>query len=242
MAVTPLTVTKRIDVARVVRLAELSVIPLSNNLVALVTWRAGLDLYPVLAAVLYIYVAARYRKTLGTQFHWSWRSARLAVVAGLGLGLPPLLFFAHPILVTHLQYGHASGGSVDLARDFVNNLLRRVLLDVPVMTAIVEELVFRSYLFVTASTTRRTILINTGVFTAWHLVSAFTTVQTTAFGHTPAMLLLSYVGALAAVVVAGVVFIIVRLKTGSFVYSALAHWLTDSVMFVALWGVAHLGW
>lgn len=242
MAVTTVTTTKRVDVARVVRLAELAAIPLSNNIVAFVTWRTGLDLYPVLAAVLYIYMAARYHKTLRAQFRWSWRSGGLAILAGLGLGLPPLIFFAHPILVPHLQYGHASGASIDLAKDFTNNLLRRVLLDVPVMTAIVEEMVFRGYLFVTGSTTRRTILINTGVFTAWHLVSAFTTVQTTAFGHSPAMLLLSYVGALLAVAVAGVVFIIVRMKTGSWVYSALAHWLTDSVMFVALWGVANLGW
>lgn len=238
MAVTPVTATKRIDVARVVRLAELTAIPLSNDLVALVTWRTGLDLYPVLAAVLYIYVIARHLKTLGGQFRWSWPSVRLAVVAGLGLALPPLLFFVHPILVPQIKAGPVSGASVVL----VNNLLRYVLLDVPVLTAIVEELVFRSYLFVTASSMRRTILINAGVFTAWHLVSGFTTVQTTSFGHTPFMLVLSYIGAIASVFVAGVVFIIVRLKTGSFVYSALAHWLTDAVMIVALWGAAHLGW
>ena len=238
MAVTPIPATTRIDGARVVRLAELTIIPLSNNLVALVTWRTGLDLYPVLAVVLYTYVIARHFKTLGTQLRWSWRSVRLAVVAGLGLALPPLLFFVHPLLVPHIQNGPVSGASVDV----VNNLLRYVLVYVPVMTAIIEELVFRSYLFVFASTTRRTILINAGVFTVWHLVAAFTTVQTTALGHAPAMLLISYVGALASVFVAGVVFIIVRLKTGSFVYSALAHWLTDSVMIVALWGAAHLGW
>ncbi len=238
MAVTPVAAAKRIDVARVVRMAELTAIPLSNDLVALVTWRTGLDLYPVLAAVLYIYVLARHFKTLGAQFRWSWASVRLGVVAGLGLALPPLIFFVHPILVPHINAGRASGASVAL----VNNLLRYVLLDVPVLTAIVEELVFRSYLFVTASTTRRTILINAGVFTAWHLVSGFTTVQTTAFGHAPVMLLISYVGALASVFVAGVVFIIVRLKTGSFIYSALAHWLTDAVMIAALWGAAHLGW
>jgi membrane protease YdiL (CAAX protease family) len=238
MAVIPVTVTKRVDVARVVRLAELAVIPLTNNLVAFVTWRTGLDLYPVLAALLYIYVTARHFGARGEPFRWSWRSVRLAVVAGLGLGLPPLLFFVHPILVSQLQYGHVSAASVSL----VNNLLWRVLVDIPVMTAIVEELVFRSYLFVIASTTRRTILINSGVFLAWHLVAAFTTVQSTAFGHAPILFLTSYLGALAAILVAGVVFIIVRLKTGSFVYSALAHWLTDSVMIVALFGVAHLGW
>lgn len=242
MAVPPLTVVKRVDTARLVRLAELTAIPLSNNLVAFVTWRTGLDFYPLLAAVLYIYVIARSHKAIGAELRWNWRSARLAVLAGLGLGLPPLLFFIHPTLVPQLQYGHASGASVNLLNDLVNGLMRRVLEDVPMMTAIVEELVFRSFLFVTASKTRNTILINGGVFTVWHLVSAYTTVQATAFGHSPLMLLISYGGALLSVFVAGVVFIMVRLKTGSFVYSALAHWLTDSVMFVALWGVAHLGW
>ena len=238
MAVTPVTAAKRIDAARVVRLAELTVIPLSNNVVALVTWRTGLDLYPVLAVVLYTYVIARHLKSVVAQFRWSWRSVRLAVVAGLGLALPPLVFFVHPLLVPRIQDGPVSALSVGL----VDNLLRYVLVYVPVMTAIVEELVFRSYLFVFASTTRRTILINAGVFTVWHLVAGFTTVQTTALGHAPVTFLISYVGALASVFVAGVVFIIVRLKTGSFVYSALAHWLTDSVMIVALWGAAHLGW
>ncbi len=237
MAATPVTITKRIDVARVVRLAELTAIPLSNNLVAWVTWRTGLDLYPVLAAVLYVYVLARH-KTLSKEFHWNWRSARFAILAGLGLGVPPLLFFVHPVLVSHIQSGPVTSVSVDS----IDALLRRVLVFIPMLTAIVEELVFRSYIFVTASTTRRTILINLGVFISWHLVAAYTTVQTTTLGHTPFLFLISYIGALAAVAVAGVVFIVIRLKTGSFVYSAIAHWITDSVMIIALFGAAHIRW
>lgn len=79
MAVTPTTAAKRIDTARVVRLAELAALPLSNNLVALITWRTGLDLYPVLAAALYNYVLARHLRTLGAQFRWRWRSVGFAV-------------------------------------------------------------------------------------------------------------------------------------------------------------------
>lgn len=238
MAVTPTTTAKRSDLSRVMRMAELAAIPLSNNLVALVTWRTGLDLYPVLAAALYTYVLARHLRTLGAQFHWSWRAVRLAIGAGLALALPALLFFVHPILVSNIQGGAVTGVSADA----INNLLRRVLVYLPVMTAIIEELVFRSYLLVAAATMRRTVLISAGLFTAWHVVAGFIAVQATTLGHTSVMLLFSYLGALASVFVGGVVFALVRLKTGSFVYSALAHWLTDAVMIVALWGAAHLGW
>ncbi len=154
------------------------------------TWRAGLDLYPIQAAVLRICMAARRHKAPGAEFRWNWRSVWLVVLVGLGPGLPPLLFCAHPMLASHLKYGHVSGASVDLVKGFVNNSLWRALEDMPMMTAIVEELVFRSYLFVTASTTRRAILINAVVCTVWNLVSGFKTAQATACCHSPVMLLI----------------------------------------------------
>jgi membrane protease YdiL (CAAX protease family) len=56
------------------------------------------------------------------------------------------------------------------------------------------------------------------------------------------LLLLAYGGALASVFVGGIVFALVRHKTGSFVYAALTHWLCDAAIVVALFGTAHFGW
>lgn len=238
MSVVSVSVTKRPNLARAIRIAELVAIPLSNNLVAFITWRTGLALYPLLAAVLYTYVISRHLGSLKAQFQWHWRSVGLATAGGLALALPALLFFIHPVLVSNVQNGPAAAASVSS----VNELLRRLLVDLPFMTAIIEELVFRSLLFVGVGGVRRTVLLNAGLFTVWHVVAGFTAVQATALAHAPLMLTLSYVGALASVFVGGIVFALVRIKTGSFLYSALAHWLTDAIIIVALFGTAHLGW
>ncbi|HKB46954.1 MAG TPA: hypothetical protein VKC57_04600, partial [Ktedonobacterales bacterium] len=83
----------RVRLARVVRVGELCLIPLSNNFVALITWRTGLDLYPALAAALYLYIGARYLNARESRFHWSWRNAGIGTLAGLALALPATLFF-----------------------------------------------------------------------------------------------------------------------------------------------------
>ena len=221
-----------------VGLVPLILIPLSNNLVALITWRWGLDLYPVLAAALYTYIGVRHLDTLDLGFRWSRRAVLLAILAGLALAVPSLLFFLHPVLVSSIR----SGPHPPVTVAVVNGLLRRVLIDLPVLTAIIEELVFRHYLYFVAGTLRRTVLLNSFLFTVWHGVAAFTAVQGTSFGHQTGLLFLAYVGALASVFVGGVVFALVRYTTGSFAYSALTHWLTDSIIVIALWGVTYLGW
>jgi membrane protease YdiL (CAAX protease family) len=45
----------------------------------------------------------------------------------------------------------------------------------------------------------------------------------------------SYIGSLATVFVGGVVFALVRWRTGSFVYSALAHWVVLGLITLAMW-------
>jgi membrane protease YdiL (CAAX protease family) len=213
----------------------LCVIPLSNDAVGLVTRRSGLDLFPLLAAALYVYVVMRRPQALLHGMRWSGRSARLAASAGFLLAAPSLLFFLHPILVANVNSAPATPVSIGA----VNGLLRFVLLDVPFLTAIVEELVFRELLYVKVGSLPRTLTFNALLFTVWHGVAAYTAVQGTAFGRSPGLLALAYVVALVAVFIAGVTFALVRHKTGSFAYAALAHWICASMIVVALFATAH---
>lgn len=229
---------KRIYLDRAIRMAEISLVPLTNDLVALITWRYGLDLFPVLAAALYSYVGMRHLRLLGLGFHWSWESIRFALIAGAALAVPSLLFFLHPILVGNVTAGPVRPATVGN----VNGLLRAVLINLPVLTAIVEELVFREFLYVELKRLWQTLVANALLFTLWHAVAAWTSVQGTAFGKSPALLLFAYIGALGSVFVAGIVFALVRHRTGSFVYSALTHWLSDATILLALFAAAHFGW
>ncbi|HEU5441655.1 MAG TPA: CPBP family intramembrane glutamic endopeptidase [Ktedonobacterales bacterium] len=153
------------------------------------------------------------------------------------MGIPSLLFFVHPVLVGSVQDVPLAQASISS----INGLMRRLLVDLPVMTALIEELVFRSLLFAPLGSLRRTLVVNAGLFTVWHGVAAYTSVLDTPLSHSPG-LMLSYAGALGSVFVGGLVFAFVRWKTGSFIYSALTHWLTDALILVALWGVSHLSW
>ncbi len=233
MAAPRITSSNPWHLTRVVWIAELWLIPLSNNVVALIFWRTGIDLYPVLAAVLYTYISIRHLRVLPFGFVWSRRSIMVGIAAGLALALPAMIFFIHPILVGNVSYG-------PIATLSVNGLLRRTLVDLPFLTAIIEELVFRHWLFIETTSTSATVLFNAFIFTVWHGVAGFTAISATQFGGGTGMLLLAYLGSLAAVFVGGVIFAVVRLKTGSFVYSVLAHWISDASIVVVIWSLGHL--
>src|SRR5260370_20306753 len=90
----------RVRLARVVRMSELCLIPLSNNIVALITWRTGLNLYPALAAALYLYIGARHVNARKSRFQWSWRNAGIGTLAGVALAPPAHLLFVQPLVVS----------------------------------------------------------------------------------------------------------------------------------------------
>lgn len=227
------TLGGRVRIARAVWIAELCLIPLSNNVVALIQWRTSLDLYPVLAAFLYTYIGFRHLQTLPVGFHWSWRGVAFGVAGGVALSLPVIAYFVHPILLGSIAYQPITSLSV-------NGLIHRLLVDLPVLTAIVEELTFRHWLYFEVTSLPRTLLFNALLFTVWHGVAGFIAVYDTEIGRGIGMFLVAYAGSLLAVFVGGVVFAFVRHRSGSFVYSALAHWLSDAVIVLAIWGTAHL--
>lgn len=224
----------RARIAQTIWIAELCLIPLSNNVVALIQWRTSLDLFPVLAALLYSYIAFRHLQSVPFGFQWTWRGVAFGGAAGAVLALPVLAFFAHPILVGGIAYQPITTLSV-------NGLIHRLLVDLPILTAIIEELVFRHWLYFEVTSLSRTLVFNALLFTVWHGVAGFIAVYSTEIGHGIGIFLVAYAGSLLAVFVGGVVFAFVRYKTGSFVYSALTHWLSDAVIVLAIWGTAHLG-
>lgn len=116
-------------------------------------------------------------------------------------------------------------------------LLVRLLVEIPLLTAFIEEVVFRHYLYakLRASTSARTIALNAGIFTLWHLVVTLRTVGDTTFARQPLLLIGSYLGTLGTVFVGGVVFAYVRQRTGSFAYPTVTHWLTDALLTLGAW-------
>ncbi|HEU5439642.1 MAG TPA: CPBP family glutamic-type intramembrane protease [Ktedonobacterales bacterium] len=161
-----------------------------------------------------------------------WRPTALAVGAGLVLALPSVLFFA--VASAHGGVGYAAIPALP-----VPALLVRLLVEIPLLTALFEELIFRQYAFRVFARRGATamVLSNAGIFTLWHLVVTARTVLATNFAASPVLLVGAYVGSLATVFVAGVVFALVRWRTGSFAYSAITHWVVLGLITLAVWAL-----
>jgi membrane protease YdiL (CAAX protease family) len=112
----------------------------------------------------------------------------------------------------------------------------RELIEIPLLTAVPEELVFRQFLFrmFGRDSMIMTVLINAGIFTLWHLVVTARTILATTFAVSPLLVAGTYIGSLATIFVGGVVFALVRWRTGSFAYSALTHWIVVGLITLAV--------
>lgn len=172
----------------------------------------------------------RRSRTEAASWRPRWRSTALAIAAGLGLAIPSVLFFAF----TATRGGLGYSAIPELP---ARSLLIREMVEIPLLTALLEELVFRQYVFRAFAQKGMiaTVLVNAGIFTLWHLVVNARTVLATNFAASPLLLMGSYVGSLATIFVGGVVFALVRWRTGSFVYSALTHWIVVGLMTLAMW-------
>jgi membrane protease YdiL (CAAX protease family) len=162
------------------------------------------------------------------------RAAALAVVGGLALAAPSLLGLW--IASTHGQLPYS-----DIQGLTGGALVVRLLIEIPLLTALPEELVFRQYLLqrFPAATPARTLLLNAAIFTLWHLVVQARTALDAWPGQPPLLVVGSYFGGLAGIFAGGAVFGFVRIKTGSFAYSALAHWLAVGLITLGTWRLSH---
>lgn len=223
------------------RWIALAAILLAGNVANALSWRFGV---PVdtgtfsVALALGLYAALGWSEWRRTHpeallaWRLRWQPTSLAIGAGLALALPSVLFFA--IASAHGGVGYAAIPALP-----VPSLLVRELAEIPLLTAFLEELVFRQYLFRAFAQrgVMAMVLSNAGIFTLWHLVVTARTVLATNFAASPLLLVASYVGALATVFVGGVVFALVRWRTGSFAYSALTHWVVVGLITLAVWAL-----
>jgi membrane protease YdiL (CAAX protease family) len=174
---------------------------------------------------------SEWRRSRAAVLAWRprWRPTALAVAAGLALAIPSVLFFA-------VASAHGGLGYTPIAALPIQSLLVRELIEIPLLTAVLEELVFREYLFrmFGRGSMIMTVVTNAGIFTLWHLVVTARTVLATSFAVSPLLVAGAYIGSLATIFVGGAVFALVRWRTGSFVYSALTHWIVVGLITLAI--------
>lgn len=201
---------------------------------------------PIVTAGLLLYASRRPGGILATglQVHGFARSIGEGIASGIGLSIPPLLFFRRPVLLdTPLEYG-------PVARMTRREMLEDVLLRVPVGIALFEELSFRGLLY---SALRRSYSVKTSVlwssaaFAAWHLAVTYTSAVQTNIAETlrvperarpvvtPLVLPVTVMGGMLSTGVAGVVFALLRERTRNLAGPILAHWIVDALMIATLW-------
>jgi membrane protease YdiL (CAAX protease family) len=210
----------------------------AGNLASALSWHFAVPINTgvfSVALALGLYVTpglTEWLRSRGVVLAWrpQWRPSALAIAAGLSLALPSVLFFA-------IASAHGGIGYTPIPALPLRSLLVREVIEIPLLTAVVEELVFRQYLFraFARASMIATTVTNAGIFTVWHLVVTARTVLATHFAASPLLLVGSYAGSLATIFIGGVVFALVRWRTGSFVYSALTHWLVVGLLTLAVW-------
>jgi membrane protease YdiL (CAAX protease family) len=172
------------------------------------------------------------------------RSVGEGITTGIGLSIMPLLFFRRPVLLdTPLEYG-------PVARMARREMLEDVLLRVPVGIALLEELAFRGLLYAALRrgySVKTSVLWSAAAFAAWHLAVTYTSAVQTNIADSlrvperarpvvrPLVLPAAVVGGMITTGFAGVVFALLRERTGNLVGPIVAHWIVDGLMIAALW-------
>jgi uncharacterized protein len=169
---------------------------------------------------------------LGLESRGALRGALTGLLVGLGLALPSLVvLYAPPLLGRPVS--HASLNSLT-----PESLVWRAFVWMPLDTALPEELAFRGVLL--AALVHRfpmiqAVLISAAAFTLWHLVVVTRTVGVTNLADEQLFLALGLAGSFVSVFVGGVIFAVLRLKTGHLSASILAHWSFNALLLVGLY-------
>lgn len=220
------------------RWLALGAILLAGNAANALSWRFNVPINTGLFSValalgLYAPLSwTEWRRSRAAALAWRprWRPTLLAIAAGLALAAPSVGFFA-------IASAHGGVGYTPIRALSAPSLLVRELIEIPLLTALLEELVFRQYVYraFAGRSMIATVLGNASIFTLWHLVVTARTLLATHFAASPLLVAGAYLGSLATIFVAGVVFALVRWRTGSFVYSALTHWVVLGLTTLAVW-------
>lgn len=165
------------------------------------------------------------RRAAGRGLRWGGASAAVVAV-GLAIGIA-LEDVIGPV-ATLLADERAALG--------VGALTWAVLVRIPLGTALFEEVAFRGVL---SGTSRRWLgtTIGTGwsaaVFGLWHIPPTIVALRINGVDPTSVEGIGSIAGAVAVTAVAGVIFDLLRLRSGSLVAPVLAHWATNALGLLA---------
>jgi membrane protease YdiL (CAAX protease family) len=222
------------------RWLALAAILIAGNLANALSWHFAIPIDTGVFSIslaLGLYVAPgwsewRRSRVVASGWRMRWRPTALALGAGLALAIPSVIFMV-------IASAKGGIGYTPIPSLPVSSLLVRELIEIPLLTAFVEELVFRQFIFrlFAQKSLLATVLVNAGIFTLWHVVVNARTVLATNFAASPLLDIGSYAGSMATIFAAGVVFALVRWRTGSFVYSALTHWLLLALITLAVWAL-----
>jgi membrane protease YdiL (CAAX protease family) len=169
---------------------------------------------------------------LGLHRHGLLTSLLLGLMLGLAMGLPGALYFLSPDLApVPVRHEELRGAGA-------STFLMLVLVQIPFATALAEELAFRGLLQArlrAAFGPARAVLLGSIVFAAWHLVVNARTLQDTGLGAEPAAAVLVYLGQIVAVFIGGLLFALLRERSGNLAGCVVAHWLTDVLLLAGLY-------
>jgi membrane protease YdiL (CAAX protease family) len=196
-------------------------------------WWPGVGIGLLLAATVLIWArrAPLTAQDLGLTRSGVARSAGIGVLVAIAAAIPALLILRFPPLVGG-PVTYAPLGSLQLEA-----LLLRVLVWMPLDTALPEELAFRGVLL---SALRQrfadpwAMVLSAVPFTLWHGVILTRTLGLTNLYRDPVLLILGLTSAFIAVFVGGVLFATVRLATGHLAGSVLAHWAFNAALLLEL--------
>ena len=117
-------------------------------------------------------------------------------------------------------------------------LAQHIAFFLPLGDIVPEEIAFRGVLLgaLARSTGTRAAILGAGAtFALWHLAVVVVTIGDTTLGRPSPWFLPAVGGALAVVVVGGVLLAWLRLRTGSLATTVMAHWAFNAVVLVGLW-------
>ena len=169
---------------------------------------------------------------VGLRRHGLGKSLLGGLALGLLMGLPGAIYFVRPDLApVEVRYPPLTASDPAV-------FLSLILLKIPFATALAEELAFRGVLQAQlrqAFGPRAALLIGALVFTAWHLVVSFTTLQSTNLAADPLLASSAYAVQNLAVLGAGLLWGWLREWSGNLAGCVLSHWLTDVLLVAGLY-------
>jgi uncharacterized protein len=159
--------------------------------------------------------------------------ARSKVASGARVGAVAFLIVGGGIaLLVALPATRSYFASHNVAHDSTAQRVLEPLVFIPLGTVVFEEVIFRGVLLgalLRNGSRRRAILISAAAFGCWHIPPALT--DAGGKGSTEAIGIVA--GTIAITAVAGVLFVYLRLRSGSLLAPMLGHLATNSVAYVA---------